>query len=65
VGLVQLTVTEGNERALRLYRGAGFAAFGVEPCAVRDAAGYKGKVHMWLPLPGFDPDTGRTPPDHV
>ena len=45
-----LTVTEGNEPALSLYRGAGFRAFGVEPMAILTPSGYKGKVHMWLPL---------------
>lgn len=48
--LLTLTVTEGNEPALRLYRGAGFASFGVEPMAILTPAGFKGKVHMWMPL---------------
>lgn len=48
--LLTLTVTEGNEPALRLYRSAGFASFGVEPMAILTPAGFKGKVHMWLPL---------------
>ena len=51
-GVLQLilTVTEGNEPALSLYRGAGFRAFGLEPMAILTPSGYKGKVHMWLSL---------------
>ena len=45
-----LTVTEGNEPAINLYRGAGFQVFGVEPMAIRTPSGFKGKVHMWLSL---------------
>ncbi len=45
-----LTVTEGNEPAINLYRRAGFQCFGVEPMAIRTPSGFKGKVHMWLPL---------------
>ncbi len=45
-----LTVTEGNEPAINLYRGAGFQVFGVEPMAIHTQSGLKGKVHMWLPL---------------
>lgn len=48
--VITLTVTEGNESAIRLYRGAGFAAFGTEPMAIRASSGYKAKVHMWLQL---------------
>lgn len=48
--LVQLTLTEGNESALRLYRAAGFRAWGTEPMAIHTPGGYKGKVHMWFPL---------------
>lgn len=53
--VVQLTVTEGNTRALNLYRQSGFREFGIEPCAVRDDAGYRSKVHMWLPLAQLEP----------
>ena len=49
---VTLTVTEGNEPALRLYRACGFEAFGVEPMAIRTPRGLLGKVHMWCPLHG-------------
>ena len=45
-----LTVTEGNEPAVNLYRSAGFQTIGVEPMAIRTPTGFKGKVHMWLPL---------------
>jgi len=48
--LLTLTVTEGNEPALNLYRRAGFETFGVEPLAILTPSGFKAKVHMWLPL---------------
>jgi len=48
--LVQLTVTEGNAPARRLYEASGFVPFGVEPFAVRVGAGYVSKVHMWRDL---------------
>jgi ribosomal protein S18 acetylase RimI-like enzyme len=46
VEVVRLTVTEGNEPALRLYRQAGFKAWGTQPMAILTPSGYKGKVHM-------------------
>lgn len=49
--VVQLTVTETNAPALRLYERCGFAAFGTEPMAVRVGDGYLGKVHMWRRVP--------------
>jgi ribosomal protein S18 acetylase RimI-like enzyme len=52
VQMLTLTVTEGNEPALRLYRSFGFQAFGVEPMAILTPEGFRGKVHMWLPLRG-------------
>jgi RimJ/RimL family protein N-acetyltransferase len=45
-----LTVTEGNEPAVNLYRSFGFKTFGVEPMAIHTPSGFKGKLHMWLPL---------------
>jgi ribosomal protein S18 acetylase RimI-like enzyme len=45
-----LTVTEGNERARRLYEGAGFRSFGVEPDAIRVAGRPHAKNHMQLNL---------------
>ncbi len=45
-----LTVTQGNEPALKLYRNAGFEVFGTEPAAILTPTGYQAKVHMWLPL---------------
>jgi len=45
-----LTVTEGNAPALRLYESCGFQVFGIEPMAIATPGGFKGKVHMWLPL---------------
>lgn len=50
--VITLTVTEGNESALGLYRDAGFVAFGTEPMAILTPTGYKAKVHMWLQLQG-------------
>ncbi len=48
---LRLTVTEGNEPAIRLYASNGFAAWGTEPQAIRTEGGFKGKVHMSLLLP--------------
>ncbi len=48
---LRLTVTEGNEPAIRLYTSVGFVAWGTEPHAIRTQAGYRGKVHMSLLLP--------------
>lgn len=45
-----LTVTEGNESALRCYRRAGFSVFGVEPRAVCVDGAFHAKVHMHLQL---------------
>ena len=41
-----LTVTEGNESALRLYREAGFVEFGTEPRAIVVDGQPLAKVHM-------------------
>lgn len=49
---LRLTVTEGNEPALRLYESVGFLAWGVEPMAIHTPSGYRGKVHMALQLSG-------------
>jgi len=46
-----LTLTEGNEPALRLYRSVGFVTWGIQAAAIRTDAGLKGKVHMSLSLP--------------
>jgi ribosomal protein S18 acetylase RimI-like enzyme len=54
IRVVQLTVTEGNEPAVALYRSAGFRPFGTEPMAVRTPAGFRSKVHMWLDLSGIE-----------
>ncbi len=50
IRLLTLTVTEGNESAIGLYRAAGFDVFGIEPMAILTPTGYKAKVHMWLTL---------------
>jgi len=41
-----LTVTEGNDHAIALYRRAGFVAFGTEPRAIVVDGRPWGKVHM-------------------
>lgn len=48
--LVQLTVTEGNDAAQRLYERCGFQSFGVEPLAIALDGQLLGKVHMWCDL---------------
>lgn len=45
-----LTLTEGNDPALRLYRSVGFVEWGTQPQAIRTEAGLMGKVHMSLAL---------------
>lgn len=50
--MLTLTLTEGNEPALRLYQSVGFVAWGTQPLAIRTESGFKGKVHMSLVLPG-------------
>lgn len=50
VELLILTVTEGNRQAAALYERAGFAAFGVEPDAIRVNGVPFGKQHMYLQL---------------
>jgi diamine N-acetyltransferase len=63
-----LTVTQGNEAAIRLYASVGFQAFGVEPMAIFNGDRYLGKVHMSLQLPQLAdagaPASGGTP-DHA
>ena len=43
---VQLTVTQGNAAAQRLYEAAGFRVFGIEPLAVAHGDGFLDKLHM-------------------
>lgn len=50
VRLLTLTVTQGNESAVRLYESVGFTAFGVEPMAIFNGQAYLAKVHMALRL---------------
>jgi GNAT superfamily N-acetyltransferase len=47
---LNLTLTEGNIPALRLYRSAGFIEWGTQPQAIRTESGLKGKVHMTLSI---------------
>ena len=51
VQVLNLTVTEGNDAAVNLYRSAGFEPFGTEPMAILTPSGFKRKVHMWRQLP--------------
>jgi RimJ/RimL family protein N-acetyltransferase len=57
VQLLILTVTEGNRQAAALYERAGFAAFGVEPDAIRVNGVPYGKQHMYLQLTSATPAT--------
>jgi GNAT superfamily N-acetyltransferase len=50
VRVLTLTVTQGNDPAIGLYRAFGFDAFGAEPMAILTPSGYRAKVHMWLDL---------------
>jgi RimJ/RimL family protein N-acetyltransferase len=50
VQVVTLTVTDGNESAIKLYEACGFKSFGVEPMAIATPSGFKSKVHMWLQI---------------
>jgi RimJ/RimL family protein N-acetyltransferase len=49
---VNLTVTATNDRAVRLYRAAGFAPFGLEERAIKVAGAYHPKTHMVLYFDG-------------
>ena len=49
--VVTLTATEDNRPAISLYESCGFKTFGIEPMAIATPQGFKGTVHMWLPLP--------------
>ncbi|MDY7095856.1 MAG: GNAT family N-acetyltransferase [Acidobacteriota bacterium] len=48
--LVQLTVTEANTPARRLYTSCGFRPFGTEPMALRIGERFLAKIHMWCPV---------------
>ena len=45
--VVQLTVTESNVPAVRLYESCGFETFGTEPFAVKLGDRFITKLHMW------------------
>lgn len=47
---VTLTVTQGNDTAIRLYTVCGFREWGVEPMAILTPDGYRAKVHMTCAL---------------
>lgn len=48
--LVQLTVTVGNDPAVKLYQRCGFVLYGLEPMAICVGDEYHDKIHMWLEL---------------
>jgi ribosomal protein S18 acetylase RimI-like enzyme len=50
LGSLVLTVTEGNEAAVSLYRAVGFRPFGTEPDAIRVDGRSYAKIHMHLAL---------------
>jgi len=50
IRVLTLTVTQGNDEAIALYRKLGFVEFGVEPMAIRSGERYHAKVHMWRRL---------------
>jgi ribosomal protein S18 acetylase RimI-like enzyme len=55
--VVQLTVSDTNSAARRLYEGCGFVPFGTEPMAVRLDGRDVAKVHMWRAVErGGQPD---------
>lgn len=47
---VQLTVTAGNAPAQRLYEGAGFTQYGIEPRAISSPHGYLDKIQLHLAI---------------
>lgn len=47
---IDLTVTQGNDSAQRLYETAGFTVFGVHPAAIQVGGRYYAKVLMVLTL---------------
>ena len=47
IELINLTVTENNLAAVRLYAKLGFQTFGREARAVKTSTGYLDKLHMW------------------
>ncbi|ANM30404.1 hypothetical protein ABI59_13720 [Acidobacteria bacterium Mor1] len=52
---VHLTVTGGNDPALRLYESLGFESWGEEPAAMRLDDRYVSKIHMELPRSRWKP----------
>jgi ribosomal protein S18 acetylase RimI-like enzyme len=50
IELVVLTVTEGDNPAVRLYEHCGFQSFGIEPRAIKVGGSYYDKNHMFIEL---------------
>jgi len=50
VRVVQLTVTDDNDAACRLYARCGFVSYGLEPLAVRVGDAFVAKRHMYYDL---------------
>jgi ribosomal protein S18 acetylase RimI-like enzyme len=44
--MLTLTVTAGNDKAIRLYESSGFAAYGTLPRALKLGSTYHDKLHM-------------------
>lgn len=47
IRVVQLTVSQSNGSAMRLYEACGFQPFGTEPLALKYGERYVSLVHMW------------------
>ncbi|GAB5520444.1 MAG: GNAT family N-acetyltransferase [Rhodothermales bacterium] len=47
VEVVQLTVSQPNHGARKLYASCGFEYFGTEPLAIRAGDSYVAKLHLW------------------
>ena len=50
IELIVLTVTDGNDKAARLYLDCGFRSFGIEPRAIKVDGRPFAKNHMYLDL---------------
>ena len=50
IEVVQLSVSQPNRSARKLYAACGFAYFGTEPRAIRTGNTYVAKLHLWQQL---------------
>lgn len=53
---IDLSVTQGNDSAQRLYEAVGFTVFGVHPAAIQVGGRYYAKLLMALPLRAMVPE---------